>query len=83
MPVSPVTVERVAGMYIWGSERIPVGSWVRPAHGQVDPDESGIVPACPDCGRIALLAVQNEKGTTVYREPTPATCAGPEHHDLT
>jgi hypothetical protein len=72
----------MAGVYVWGSERIPVGTWVCWSHGPVDPEWPWIVPACPHCGRIAQLAVRKRKGGIGYREPVPATCAGAGHHDF-
>lgn len=65
----------------WGRIHARPGMYSCPVHGLVGPRRQ-VVPACPDCGRIAHLAVAGPAGTVVWQEPVPATCAGPDRHRL-
>lgn len=80
------SVNTVTSQHAADHRDVPVGAWVCPnkiGDGRIEPDWSGIVPCCPVCDWIALRKIRDKRGKIGYREPTPATCAGPEHHDLT
>ena len=64
----------------WSKVRPQAGDWVCIEHGIIKPWRQ-IVPACPDCLRIAHLVVYRN-GQLMNDEPRPKTCAGPGRHPL-
>ena len=65
----------------WGTIHARPGQYACPVHGLVQP-AARVVPACPDCGRAAHVAVAGPGRTVVWREPAPEECAGTDRHPL-
>jgi hypothetical protein len=62
--------------------RLRAGDWTCATHGLVDPRTDGPIPACPDCGAVAMLVMMHRSGYPVFVEPAPTHCAGPDRHPL-
>lgn len=65
----------------WSKVHPRLGDWICSEHGIIKPWRQ-LVPACPDCLRVAHHVVGSKTGLLVYEEPTPKTCGGPDQHPL-